>query len=79
MHRRYFDRFGEFDLSYRVAMDLELFLRGMPAVGTTHVPVLVARVRTGGLQHDPRHRRLRRGGAGDGRDTAASARRSAGG
>lgn len=49
MHRRYFDRFGEFDPSYRVAMDLELFLRGIPAVGTTHVPVLVARVRTGGL------------------------------
>ena len=49
MHRRYFDRFGEFDTSYRVAMDLELFLRGIPTVGTSHVPVLVARVRTGGL------------------------------
>jgi glycosyltransferase involved in cell wall biosynthesis len=49
MHRRYFARFGEFDTSYRVAMDLELFLRGIPAVGTTHVPIVVARVRTGGM------------------------------
>lgn len=49
MHRRYFERFGEFDLSYRVAMDLELFLRGIPIVGTTHVPIAVARVRTGGM------------------------------
>jgi glycosyltransferase involved in cell wall biosynthesis len=49
MHRRYFERFGDFDTSYRVAMDLELFLRGIPVVGTTYVPVLVARVRTGGL------------------------------
>lgn len=49
MHRRYFERFGDFDPSYRVAMDLELFLRGIPVVGTHHVPVLVARVRTGGM------------------------------
>ena len=48
MHRRYFERFGRFDTSYRIAMDYELQLRGVPQVGAVHAPVLVSRVRTGG-------------------------------
>ena len=28
MHRRYFEKYGRFDLSFKVAMDYELFLRG---------------------------------------------------
>lgn len=49
MHRRYFQRYGRFDPSYRVAMDYELFLRGVPARGAVRAPVLVTRVRAGGI------------------------------
>ena len=49
MHRRYFERYGRFDPSYRVAMDYELFLRGVPATGAVRAPVLVTRVRAGGI------------------------------
>jgi glycosyltransferase involved in cell wall biosynthesis len=48
MHRRYFERFGRFDPSYRIAMDYELQLRGVPQLGAVRAPVLVTRVRTGG-------------------------------
>ena len=49
MHRRYFGRYGRFDTSYRIAMDYELQLRGVPETGAVRAPVLVTRVRTGGL------------------------------
>ena len=49
MHRRYFERFGQFDTSYRIAMDYELFLRGVPLVGAVRVPVVVSKVRAGGV------------------------------
>ena len=48
VHRRYFDRFGPFDLSFRSAMDYELLLRGVPELGATRAPVLITNVRTGG-------------------------------
>lgn len=48
MHRRYFERHGRFDTSYKVAMDYELQLRGVPACGATRLPFVVSRVRTGG-------------------------------
>jgi glycosyltransferase involved in cell wall biosynthesis len=48
MHRRYFERHGRFDPSYRIAMDYELQLRGVPACGAVRAPFLVTRVRTGG-------------------------------
>lgn len=48
-HRRYFGRFGRFDPAYRIAMDYELQLRGVPETGAVRAPVLVTRVRTGGL------------------------------
>jgi glycosyltransferase involved in cell wall biosynthesis len=55
MHRRYFERHGRFDASYRVAMDYELQLRGVPACGAMRAPVVVTRVRTGGESTlDPR-------------------------
>ncbi|MFN0161660.1 MAG: glycosyltransferase family 2 protein [Burkholderiales bacterium] len=56
MRRRYFERYGNFDVSYRVAMDYELFLRGIPETGATRVPMLATRVRAGGLS--ARNRRL---------------------
>jgi glycosyltransferase involved in cell wall biosynthesis len=49
MHRRYFERHGRFDPSFRIAMDYELQLRGVPQVGAVRAPVLVTRVRTGGM------------------------------
>ena len=49
MHRRYFEKYGRFDLSFKVAMDYELFLRGIPAVGAFRAPFLVTRVRAGGV------------------------------
>ena len=49
MHRRYFERHGNFDAGYKVAMDYELFLRGVPAVGAVRAPLLVTRVRAGGI------------------------------
>ena len=49
MHRRYFERFGQFDNSYEIAMDYELFLRGVPEVGAVHAPVVVSKVRAGGI------------------------------
>lgn len=49
MHRRYFEKYGRFDLSFKVAMDYELFLRGIPTVGASRAPVLVTRVRAGGI------------------------------
>jgi glycosyltransferase involved in cell wall biosynthesis len=48
MRRRYFDRFGEFDISFRSAMDYDLLLRGVPSLGATRVPALTTNVRTGG-------------------------------
>jgi len=48
MHRRYFERHGPFDTSFRIAMDYELQLRGVPQVGAVRAPVLITRVRTGG-------------------------------
>jgi len=48
-HRRYFERFGSFDTSYRVAMDYELQLRGVPETGAVHAAALVTKIRAGGL------------------------------
>ena len=49
MHRRFFDRHGKFDTSFRISMDYELQLRGFPGSSVVRIPVLVTRVRTGGL------------------------------
>ncbi|MEI7466491.1 MAG: glycosyltransferase family 2 protein [Burkholderiales bacterium] len=49
MHRRYFDEYGRFDTSFRVAMDYELLLRGVPKTGAMRVPGVVTRVRAGGV------------------------------
>jgi len=49
MHRRYFEKYGGFDLSYKVAMDYELFLRGVPDTGAQRAPVLVTNVGVGGI------------------------------
>ena len=49
MHRGYFDEYGRFDTTFRVAMDYELFLRGIPKTGATRVPGVVTKVWAGGM------------------------------
>lgn len=49
MHRRYFEKHGRFDLSFKVAMDYEMFLRGVPSAGAVRAPMLVTNVRFGGI------------------------------
>ncbi|HEX4329441.1 MAG TPA: glycosyltransferase family 2 protein [Burkholderiales bacterium] len=55
-HRRYFEKYGRFDTSFKVAMDYDLFLRGIPELGAIRAPVLVSKVRFGGIS--TRNRRL---------------------
>ena len=49
MHRRYFERHGNFDISFKIAMDYELFLRGIPASGVLRMPRLVTNIGAGGV------------------------------
>jgi glycosyltransferase involved in cell wall biosynthesis len=49
MHRRYFESHGRFDTSFRVAMDYEMFLRGIPSCGALHIPRVTTNIRAGGL------------------------------
>jgi glycosyltransferase len=54
VRRHYFERFGQFDTSFRSAMDYELLLRGVPSVGATRTPTVITNVRTGGVStRDP--------------------------
>ena len=48
-HRSYFQKYGTFDLSYRIAMDFELLLRGALESSVVHVPSVITRMRSGGL------------------------------
>ncbi len=48
-HRRYFDRVGEFDESYRGAVDYEHYLRGGPGLQAHYVQLPVSGMRLGGL------------------------------
>lgn len=47
--RRYFERVGPFDESFRVAVDYEHFLRGGKNLRAYYVPVAVSGMRVGGL------------------------------
>jgi glycosyltransferase involved in cell wall biosynthesis len=55
-HRSYFDRYGTFDTSYRIAMDFELLLRGALKVRVVHFPGVVTNMRSGGLSTRDRER-----------------------
>ena len=48
-HRAYFEKYGSFDTSYRIAMDYEWFLRGGFVEKIVHVPLLVSNIRDGGI------------------------------
>ena len=47
--RDYFDRHGNFDTQFRIAMDYEFLLRGAPKSRVVHVPVVITEVRSGGI------------------------------
>jgi glycosyltransferase len=47
--RSYFEKYGTFDTSYRIAMDFELFLRGIFKSRVVHVPAVITNMRSGGL------------------------------
>ena len=49
MRRDYFDRFGEFSVEFKIAMDYELLLRGYERVRFHHVPRVVTRMLAGGI------------------------------
>lgn len=48
-HRSYFERYGNFDTQFEIAMDYEWLLRGGLKERVVHVPVLTTSVRSGGI------------------------------
>lgn len=48
-HRSYFDKYGKFDLKFRIAMDYEWLLRGGLIERIVHVPLLISNIRDGGI------------------------------
>ncbi len=53
-HRRYFEQYGMYDLSFKLAMDLELLARGVLRESLLHVPVVVSVMRHGGVSTQDR-------------------------
>lgn len=49
LHRSYFEKYGVFDIGFSIAMDYELFLRGILKERVFHAPCLVTDVRDGGV------------------------------
>lgn len=47
--RGYFEKYGNFDKRFKMAMDFEWFLRGIRNERIVHAPLLVTNVRTGGI------------------------------
>lgn len=48
-HRAYFDKYGEFDPRFKIAMDYEWLLRGGFVERIVHVPLTVSNIRDGGI------------------------------
>jgi glycosyltransferase involved in cell wall biosynthesis len=48
-HRSYFERYGLYDLTFHVAMDLELLARGIMRQRVIHIPRVVTKMRQGGI------------------------------
>jgi glycosyltransferase len=54
-HRSYFQRFGSFDTTFRIAMDYEWMLRGALQCRVVHVPYEMTHIRNGGISvNNPR-------------------------
>ncbi len=60
-NRRYFDRVGGFDETYRIAMDYEIYLRGGKTLEVHYLPLLVTGMRTGGVSRQNVVRTFREG------------------
>lgn len=54
--RSYFNKYGVFDLKFKIAMDYEWLLRGGLTERLVHVPILVTKVRNGGVSTHDRSR-----------------------
>jgi len=48
-HRSYFERYGLYDVTFKIAMDLELLARGIMQERVVHVPSVVTKMREGGI------------------------------
>lgn len=57
--RSYFEQYGTFDPQFRIAMDYEWLLRGILYVRVVHLPVLVSRIRAGGISTTDRENVVR--------------------
>lgn len=55
-HRSYFEKYGTFDISYRIAMDFELLLRGIFQSRVVHLPMVLTNMRSGGASMLDRER-----------------------
>jgi len=49
MNRSYFDKYGLFDISYKIGMDYELILRGYKSAQFVFIPVIISDMRDGGV------------------------------
>lgn len=49
VHKSYFKKHGNFDLSFKIAMDFEWFVRGIKSSSIVHVPSIITSVRDGGI------------------------------
>jgi glycosyltransferase involved in cell wall biosynthesis len=49
VHKSYFKKYGNFDLSFKIAMDFEWFIRGIKSSSIIHVPSIISSVRDGGI------------------------------
>ncbi len=58
-HRSYFTKYGNFDTAFSVAMDYEWLLRGALNERVVHVPMLISRIRNGGVSTQDRQRAVR--------------------
>jgi hypothetical protein len=48
-HRSYFEHYGLYDLTFRIAMDVELLARGIMRERVIHTPHVVTKMRQGGV------------------------------
>jgi glycosyltransferase len=55
-HRSFFERYGRFDTSFKIAMDYEFMLRGALIENMVHLPIVVSRIRNGGVSTGDRGR-----------------------
>jgi glycosyltransferase involved in cell wall biosynthesis len=58
-NRKYFIKYGIFDISYKIAMDYEWMLRGISKSNVMHIDVLIAKIRDGGVSTIDQNRAIK--------------------